>query len=72
MPSQAFLFLLFFKGNEETDGVFFYKSQIKRKEKKNTPPKSHSCGSKSYSFQKQISDPAGPTLAPKDSEFHER
>ena len=25
-----------------------------------------------HSFQKQILDPAGPTLAPKDSEFHER
>ena len=24
-----------------------------------------------HSFQKQILDPAGPTLAPKDSEFHE-
>ena len=51
---------------------FFYRSQKKKKKKrKHRSQISQLWKQVFHSFQKQILDPAGPTLAPKDSEFHE-
>lgn len=54
--------------------VFFsIKAKKKKKKKKKHPSQIPQLWKQVlHSFQKQISDPAGPTtLAPKDSEFHE-
>ena len=57
--------------------VFFSIEAKKKKKERKKERKHHSQISQLWkqvfhSFQKQILDPAGPTLAPKDSEFHER
>lgn len=53
--------------------VFFsIEAKKKKKERKHHSQISQLWKQVFHSFQKQILDPAGPTLAPKDSEFHER